>query len=226
MPTAIRSLRSIGSWLAARLAIVVVLAGLIGRVWGLVRERRRSTIAERSASRRSLPSLFETYPEATRAPRRSLGMRSVPIDRITGTMRHPSQNTADFLPLPRLRGENWRARWLRIHGATDRLEMLPPVELVQVGDDYFVADGHNRVAAARETGAIEIDAVVTQLIVPGITQPGQAVADAGTLLGNESVRQAAVGRLSRTVEQRPSADRISRRDLLRESDVPPDETNE
>ena len=96
-----------------------------------------------------LPSLFDRYPGATAAPRRAIGLRSVPLDRIVGTMRHPSQNTADFLPLPRLRGANWRGRWQRINRAIDRLATLPPVDLVQVGDDYYVVDGHNRVAAAR-----------------------------------------------------------------------------
>ena len=42
------------------------------------------------------------------------------------------------------------------------------------GDDYYVVDGHNRVAAARQAGGLEIDADVTQLLIPGVTQPGQA----------------------------------------------------
>ena len=125
-------------------------------------------------------------------------------------MRHPSQNTADFLPLPRLRGRNWRARWQRINRAMDRLETLPPVELVQVGDDYYVADGHNRVAAARQAGAVDIDADVTQLLLPGVTQPGQAMIDASSLVGAAELRQAAAGRQSRTVEQRDAADAVSR----------------
>ncbi len=142
----------------------------------------------------------------------------VPIERIVGTMRRPSQNMADFRPLPALRGRNWSARWQRINGAMDRLETLPPVELVQVGDDYYVADGHNRVAAARRAGAVEIDADVTQLILPGVKQPGQAALDATSLVGAVKVRQAASGRQSRTVEERDALDAVSRHDLLRGDD--------
>jgi hypothetical protein len=142
----------------------------------------------------------------------------VPLDAIAGTMRHPSQNSADFLPLPQLRGENWRARWQRITRATDRLVMLPPIDLMQVGEDYYVADGHNRVAAARRNGAVEIDADVTQLLVPGVTRPEQGAFDASSLYGAGEVRQAASGRLTRTLEQRPSGDQLSRSDLLREPD--------
>ena len=96
-----------------------------------------------------LPSLYDRYPAATAALRRPRGLRVVPIERIVGTARHPSQNTADFLPLPRLRGRNWRARWDRIRKANDQLSVLPAVDLLQVGEDYYVADGHNRVAVAR-----------------------------------------------------------------------------
>jgi len=219
MPSVIRSLRSTGGWLAARLALLVVVAGFLGRAVDQVRRRRREAVEEWAAGRRVLPSLYEDHPEATRAPRRPLGVRSVPIDRIVGTMRHPSQNTADFLPLPGLRGENWRARWQRISRANERLEALPPIDLFQVGDEYYVADGHNRVAVARQAGAVDIDASVTQLLVPGTTTPGMAEFDATSLIGSESVRNAARGRYSRTVEQRASADRISRQDLVR--DEPP-----
>ncbi len=99
-----------------------------------------------------LPSLYDRYPAAITALRRPRGLRVVPIDRIVGTARHPSQNTADFLPLPHLRGRNWRERWNRIRKANDQLSVLPAVELLQVGDDYYVADGHNRVASRSPRG--------------------------------------------------------------------------
>ena len=208
-------LRSAAGWALARLAVLVALAALVGRAFDRVRRRRRESVEDWSASRRVLPSLLEAHPEATAAPRRPLGVRTVPLDRIVGTMRHPSQNTADFLPLPELRGKNWRARWQRINRANDRLEVLPPVDLFQVGDDYYVADGHNRVAAARQAGALDTDASVTQLLVPGLQAPGSAEFDPTSLIGSQSVRRAAQGRLSRTVEQRGSADWLSREELLR-----------
>ena len=201
--------------IGARLTVVLVLAALFGRARQAMQRRGREAAAERAV----LPSLFDRYPGATTAPQRRIGLRSVPLDRIVGTMRHPSQNTADFLPLSRLRGENWRGRWQRINRAMDRLAVLPPVDLVQVGDDYYVVDGHNRVAAALDAGAIEIDADVTQLVLPGVTLPGQATLDTSSLAGNEEVRHAAQGRHSRTVEQRSVSDTIARRDLLDDHDT-------
>jgi hypothetical protein len=209
-------------WILTRAASgLLLLATLVGRAWSAWIRRGRAGAARRRAETELLTSLFDVHPAASTAPRRTLGLRTVPIDRIVGTMRHPSQNTADFRPLPRLRGRNWSARWQRINRAMDRLETLPPVELVQAGDDYYVADGHNRVAAARRNGAVEIDADVTQLLVPGVSRPEQGAFDASSLYGAGQVRQAASGRLTRTIEQRPSEDRLSRQDLLRGPDEGP-----
>jgi hypothetical protein len=216
----LRSLRSGTARLASRLAVLLVVGTLVDRLRDAF-VRQRSEVQQRATARNVLPSLYQRHPEAARAPQRRVGLRSVPLEEIVGTMRHPSQNSSDFLPLPKLRGENWRARWQRITRATDRLAMLPPVDLMQVGEEYYVADGHNRVAAARRNGAVEIDADVTQLLVPGVTRPAQRAFDTSSLYGAGEVRQAASGRLSRTIEQRPSGDQLSRRDLLRAPDEGP-----
>ena len=212
------TLRPLVARVASLLAAVAALVGRLGSTW---RRRSRDGGGRRRAEHEILPSLYDAHPGSTAAPQRRIGLRAVPIDRIVGTMRHPSQNTADFRPLPRLRGRNWSARWQRINRAMDRLETLPVIELVQVGDDYYVADGHNRVAAARRNGVLDIDADVTQLILPGVTRPGQATLDASSLVGSAEVRQAAAGRQSRTVEQRDASDGVSRRDLLRADDERP-----
>lgn len=216
----LRSLRSGAAKLVSQLAVLLVVGTLVGRLRDAFR-RHRSEAVQRTTARNVLPSLYERHPEAARAPQRRVGLRSVPLDAIVGTMRHPSQNSADFLPLPGLRGENWRARWQRITRATDRLAMLPPVDLMQVGEDYYVADGHNRVAAALRNEAVEIDADVIQLLIPGVTRPEQVAFDASSLYGAGEVRQAASGRLTRTIEQRTSGDQLSRQDLLRGPDEGP-----
>ncbi|MGZ8475215.1 MAG: hypothetical protein ACXWWQ_03185 [Candidatus Limnocylindria bacterium] len=204
-------------WLITRLSVVLALATVLGRARDAWRRRGEDASQRRRDERDVLPSLFDRYPDAIRAPRRRLGLRGTPLERIVGTMRHPSQNTADFLPLPKLRGQNWRARWQRINRAVDGLKVLPPVDLVQVGDDYWVEDGHNRVAAARLAGAGEVDADITQLLLPGVTR-GQGTVEASTLVDSDVVRQAGRGRYSRTVEQHTTTDSLSREDLLREPD--------
>ncbi len=198
-----------------RLTILLVVAAALERAREAWRNRRapEPTEPHRRAGRGVLASLQDTHPTARSAPRRRLGVRSIPLDQIVGTVRAPSQNTADFRPLPRLRGENWRARWQRITRAQDRLAVLPPIDLLQVGEEYYVVDGHNRVAAALRAGGVEIDADVTQLLIPGLTQEGQAPLGAASLIGTHEVRQAGQGRQSRTVDQPGSTEGLTRQDL-------------
>ncbi len=211
-------LSRIARWIVTRPAAALLLVALGGRALEGWRSRSRDA---RSRASDVLPSLYDVHPGATRAPRRAVGVRTIPLERIVGTLRHPSQNTADFLPLPRLRGRNWLARWQRLNRAMDRLEVLPPIDVVQVGDEYWVEDGHNRVAAALAADGVEIDANTTQLLLPGIETPDRGWTDASSVVGGEELRQAAAGRHSRTVEQRTVSDATSRADLLRRPDEAP-----
>lgn len=169
------------------------------------------------ARREPLPSLYDRHPKASTALRRPRGVQIVPLEQIVGTVRHPSQNSDDFLPLPYLRGQNWQGRWQRIQQGTRALAVLPAVDLVKVGDEYFVADGHNRVAAARQNDAVAIDADVTELVMPGSPIPPEDAAThrdaASLLLGADEVRQAAAGRQSRTAEHRTNVDELRREQL-------------
>jgi hypothetical protein len=72
----------------------------------------------------------------------------------------------DFLPRDRPKGD---ARFRRIRAAQERGAVLPPVDLYKLGYDYYVLDGHHRVAAARATGQLETDAVVTEFLPVGDT---------------------------------------------------------
>ena len=199
--------------LVGRLAIALVAVVAFLRARSALRGSGNAGARRRRDARAVLPSLYDVHPGSGAAPRRRMGVRSIPLERIVGTTRHPSQNTADFLPLPHLRGTNWRGRWQRLTRANDRLATLPPIEAVQVGDDYFVVDGHNRVAAARLADGVEIDADVTQLLVPGVEQHGEATLGASALYGANEVRQAGLGRQSRTVEQPSAIDGVTRRQL-------------
>jgi hypothetical protein len=152
----------------------------------------------RQMGREPLPNLWELHPEAHRASIRELGFHGVPVERIKGTaVEGPPQRGGDFLPLRERRSDDWRARWQRILRAVDGLVTLPPVELIKFGDDYFVVDGHNRVAAALYTGQDEVDAVVQELRLPGMpAQPPVPIA--GVLEGSMDLRDAGAGRYTRT----------------------------
>ena len=76
------------------------------------------------------------------------GVKMVSIDQICGSECRAYDFDADFNPLQDVTKE----RWLRIAKALKRGINLPPVILVQIGERYFVRDGHHRISVARAQG--------------------------------------------------------------------------
>jgi hypothetical protein len=85
-----------------------------------------------------------------------VGVRTVNIDQIRGSVGRAGEFDRDFNPL----GNYTQERWLSIATARERGKSLPPVALIQVGDVYFVQDGHHRISVARALGQTAIEATV------------------------------------------------------------------
>jgi len=120
--------------------------GRLGRIWsGLRGQSRRlldlNTVAAASAT----------------GDRRSAGTQIVPICQIRGSEGRCDDFDRAFRPL---KGHT-EERWVSVAKAYLRGLGLPPVELIQIGEIYFVRDGHHRISAAAALGQQEIDAVVT-----------------------------------------------------------------
>lgn len=58
-------------------------------------------------------------------------------------------------------------RWQGVASARQSGKKLPPVALVQVGELYFVEDGHHRISVAKARGEQTIEAEVTVLRLTG-----------------------------------------------------------
>ena len=84
------------------------------------------------------------------------GIRVVPISSIIGSEGKVSDFDMSFHPLR----ETSRERWLGIAMAYLSHLPLPPVQLIQVGDVYFVRDGNHRISVSRSFGQTCIDAEV------------------------------------------------------------------
>jgi nucleotide-binding universal stress UspA family protein len=87
------------------------------------------------------------------------GIRDIPLDAIVGSVGRYEDFTRDFLPRGRVQPE----RWARVRLAASGLVGLPPIDVYQIGDVYFVQDGNHRVSVAREMGAKYIQAYVTEV---------------------------------------------------------------
>jgi hypothetical protein len=86
----------------------------------------------------------------------ALGVQVIPVDRIVGSV----DKVRDFDPKFRPRTGRSRQRWERIAEAVRRGESLPPIDVYQIGDLYFVRDGHHRVSVYRSLGLRTIEADV------------------------------------------------------------------
>jgi hypothetical protein len=100
----------------------------------------------------------------------------VPLDRIRGSESRNRDFDCDFNPLQ----NHTEERWLRVATAREQSKSLSPVRLIQVGDIYFVRDGHHRISVARALGQPEIEAEV-EVWQMGETQPWEQAAAAGRL---------------------------------------------
>jgi hypothetical protein len=120
--------------------------GLRRRIWTGVTGRRHTLL-----------NLHEVSKQITVHTRNYAGVRLVPIDQIRGSEGRHGDFDAGFRPLNR----HNQARWISIALARQNDVALPLVELVQVGDVYFVRDGHHRISVARALGQRDIEAEVT-----------------------------------------------------------------
>ena len=120
----------------------------------------RSLIAKIKGGGRPILYLDEVTLALGRRGTRRLGLRSIPLDSIVGTVDRGHGFDGEFRPTTgRVRG-----RWERIAGATRRGEHFPPINVYRVGTVHFVEDGHHRVSVARQLGHEVIEARVTEIL--------------------------------------------------------------
>lgn len=112
--------------------------------------RRPNELLSFDAVRRALPIYGQSY----------RGVQATPVEKIVGTTtnRYFDFDRA-FLPAQ----ARTKSRWKKIDELRLRDVNLPPIQLYQVGEVYFVRDGHHRVSVARQMGQLYIDAEVIEM---------------------------------------------------------------
>ena len=119
---------------------------LLAQLWWALRRRPRG-----------LPTLAEVAKTSAVQGRHALGVRTIPVRRILGSEGRSKDFDAAFRPIQ----HHTRVRWLSVATAMIQGLAIPPIEVVQLGDRFFVRDGHHRVSVARALGQDEIEAIVT-----------------------------------------------------------------
>src|ERR687895_2019396 len=131
------------------------------------RARRRRALSRLAARLRREPSdvnvilPFEEVVDALgRRGERRLGLSTIPLDSIVGTVDRSREFDRSFRPTsPRV-----RERWQRINLAQRKGESMPPIDVYRIGELHFVKDGHHRVSVARAFGHRDINAYVTEVL--------------------------------------------------------------
>jgi nucleotide-binding universal stress UspA family protein len=127
------------------------------------RARRRANlerIVARLAGRSADLLSYDQVRQQLRAHnRKSRGLQDIPLDAIVGSVGRYSDFTRSFLP----RQDSDEDRWARVKVAQTSMGGLPPIDVYQIGDVYFVRDGNHRVSVAREQEATRIQAYVTEV---------------------------------------------------------------
>ncbi len=101
------------------------------------------------------------------------GLQTVAVHQIIGSEGRYHDFNRQFLP----RHTGLKDRWQSINRAYLTQTELPPVELYQIGEIYFVKDGNHRVSVARLLGQEFIDAHVTELDVEVRLSPDTSLHD-------------------------------------------------
>ena len=130
------------------------------------RARRRGVFERLAARLRREPADFELilpFEEVVQAlgwrGEQRLGLETIPLDSIVGTVNRVREFDRQFHPTSR----RTRRRWERLATAARRGEAFPPIDVYRIGEVHFVKDGHHRVSVARAHRLSHIEAYVTEV---------------------------------------------------------------
>ncbi len=159
------------------------MADYMRAVYDFRRARRRAAMEQIMARLRGKSGDLLSYEEVRGKLKAKISkgteLREIPLNAIVGSVGRYSDFTRSFLP----RQDSDEERWARVQIAVTDLGGLPPIEVYQIGDAYFVRDGNHRVSVARQFEATHIQAYVTEVrsrvpLSPDV-QPDELILKAG-----------------------------------------------
>ena len=127
----------------------------------LARKRNSRTGAGRQeAEANGVKSFRDQQQKEAAFDHRDRGIRSVPLDRIVGSVGRYKDFDGRFRFKPNVPSDRLEA----IKTAMRAGRTLGPVKIFEIKDEFYVLDGNHRIAAAKELGHDEILAHIEELI--------------------------------------------------------------
>lgn len=87
------------------------------------------------------------------------GIHLINVDQIIGSLNDNKNFDDRFNPRNRIS----QGRWTRLYIGFISGDAIPPIEVYQIKDSYYVIDGHHRVSVARAIGQIMIEAHIIRI---------------------------------------------------------------
>lgn len=101
------------------------------------------------------------------------GIHTVELNQVVGTMRMSNEFDAMFHPANRTS----KFRWISVATAWLKDIPLPPIELIKVGDNYFVEDGNHRISVARALGVDYLEANIIEINIEQVLDLTKDICD-------------------------------------------------
>jgi nucleotide-binding universal stress UspA family protein len=132
--------------------------------WARLKATLKDVVARLTGSSAQLLSYDEIRKQLKAVESPVKVLKEIPLDAIVGSVGRYHDFTKDFLP----RSDSDKQRWVAVKAAMLSPQGVPPIEVYQLGEAYFVKDGNHRVSVAKEMDFKAIEAYVTPVhsVVP------------------------------------------------------------
>ena len=119
-----------------------------------------------------LPVLEEKVPELASLTRQSLGVITIPLSRVMGSvsMGRSKAFTKNFLPILD-GGSEFASKWDRLYESVESEGVNQPITALEYLGYYYVIEGNKRVSVMKAMAARDIEADVSRVFPPRSDNP-------------------------------------------------------
>ena len=119
-----------------------------------------------------LPVLEEKVPDLSRLSRLSLGIQTIPLDRVIGSVSRGRSYafSEGFLPILE-NGSEFASKWERLCESVEAEGVNQPITVLEYLGYYYVVEGNKRTSVMKFLNATDIEADVTRVFPPRSDDP-------------------------------------------------------